>query len=486
MRSITTPSKLSPTIGFLSATCIVIGTIIGSGVFMKPASMAAQLGSPLWLTAVWIIAGVFSLLGALIFAELGAMIPESGGMYVYFRYMFGKFVAFLYGWACLAVINTAAVAAIAFICASYSDYFLHLPRLPATTEQSLIWHIPFLGNLYPLQNIGVKLLTMMLVIGLTFLNYLSVRAGSAFQVISTIVKILVIAALVFGITFSGNGSLQNFTHAEQPIHGWNLLSGIVISLTGAFFAYDGWINVTFVASEIKQPEKNIPKSLFLGVLVCIIVYVCVNQAYLYTLPVEQMAASKLVAADAMSVARGNAGGAIIAAFIVVCTLGAVNGNIMTVVRVTYAMGKDKVIFPWTGKEHKRFRTPGNALWLHAIWTIFFIISGSFDMLADMFVFMTWVAYLMGAIGIFVLRKKLPHQPRPYRVWGFPWVPIVFIFFSAFYLITSVWNDVYNYASGKAPFINSLFGIALTALGIPFYLYYKNKYKNKYKGYTSER
>jgi APA family basic amino acid/polyamine antiporter len=470
-------TSLAKKIGFWSATAIIIGSMIGSGVFMKPASMAEQLGSPVWLTIVWVIAGLFSLFGALIYAELGAMIPETGGIYVYFRHMFGEFIAFLYGWAAFAVINTAAVAAIAFVCAEYANYFLHLPRFDIVTEHSILWHIPFIGDLYPLENIGVKSLAIVLVVGLTLLNYVSVKAGSAFQVVSTFIKMAVIAALVFGIFFSGNGSVQNFIHASDPKQGSNLISGIVAAMTGAFFAYDGWINVTFMAGEIKDPQKNIPKSLMTGVLACIIVYVLVNQAYLYVLPIEQVAVSPLVASDAIAVAWGNTSGAVIAAMIVICTLGAINGNTMATARITYAMGKDRVFLPWVGKEHPRFQTPGNALLLHGTWTCMFIITGSFDMLADMFVFITWIAYGAGAVGIFLLRKKMPDRPRPYKIWGYPVVPVLFIVFSAFYLVSTVYNDVTNYLAHKQPVINSVLGMLITAIGIPLYFYYRKK-KNK--------
>jgi basic amino acid/polyamine antiporter, APA family len=471
------PSSLVAKIGFWSATSVIIGSIIGAGVFMKPAAMAAQLGSPVWLTLVWVIAGVFSLFGALIYAELGAMMPETGGIYVYFRHMFGEFIAFLYGWAAFAVINTAATAAIAFVCAQYADYFLHLPRFDAATEQAFSIHLPFIGDLYPLKNIGVKALAVALITGLTYLNSRSLKAGSALQVISTVIKMAVIGGLVIGIFMSGNGSWDNFVRAENPKQSWDLMSSIVIAMTGAFFAYDGWINVTFIAGEIKEPQKNIPKSLFLGVLICICIYLLVNQAYLYVLPVEQIAGSPLVAADAIAVAWGKEGGAIIAALIVICTFGAINGNTMSTCRVTYAMGKDRVFLPWTGKEHKKYNTPGNALWLHGIWTSIFIITGSFDMLADMFVFITWIAYGAGAVGIFLLRKKMPDRPRPYKIWGYPVVPILFILFSAAYLIITVWNDVTNYLAHKQPVINSVLGLVITALGIPLYYYYKKR-KNR--------
>jgi APA family basic amino acid/polyamine antiporter len=471
-----TNTSLAKKIGFWSAAAIIIGSMIGSGVFMKPASMAEQLGSPVWLTLVWVVAGLFSLFGALIYAELGAMIPETGGIYVYFRHMFGDFIAFLYGWAAFAVINTAAVAAIAFVCAGYADYFLHLPRFDAITEHSVAWRIPFIGDLYPLENFGVKSLAVLLVLGLTFLNYISVKAGSAFQVVSTFIKMAVIAGLVLGIFFSPNGSLQNFIHTENPKEGSALISGIIAAMTGAFFAYDGWVNITFMAGEIEKPQKNIPRSLFIGVLACIVVYVLVNQAYLFVLPVEKIAVSPLVASDAIAIAWGGTSSAIIAAMIVICTLGAINGNTMATARVTYAMGKDKVFLPWVGKEHKKFQTPGNALLLHGFWTSLFIFTGSFDMLADMFVFVTWIAYCAGAVGIFLLRKKMRDRPRPYKIWGHPVVTILFIAFSTFYLITTVYSDVTNYLNHRQPVINSVLGMVITAIGIPLYFYFRPKKK----------
>jgi APA family basic amino acid/polyamine antiporter len=370
--------------------------------------------------------------------------------------------------------NTAAVAAIAFVCAQYADYFLQLPRFSEATELSVVWHIHFVGDLFPLKNFGVKSLAIALVAGLTWLNYRSVKAGSSFQLISTIVKIAVIAALVIGIFFFGNGSVDNFFAAENPKQGGALFSGVIAALTGAFFAYDGWINVTYIAGEVKQPQRNIPKSLFTGVITCIIVYVLVNQAYLYVLPVEKIAASSLVASDAISIAVGKAGGAIIAAMIVICTLGAINGNILATTRITYAMGKDKVFLPWVGREHKKYQTPGNALWFHAAWISVLIISGSFDMLADMMVFMTWVAYGLGAIGIFMLRRKMPDAERPYKIWMHPFVTLLFILFTTAFLVFTVYNDITNYLNDRQPVVNSLLGVLITLIGIPFYFYYRER------------
>ncbi|HET9429799.1 MAG TPA: amino acid permease, partial [Chitinophagaceae bacterium] len=295
-------------------------------------------------------------------------------------------------------------------------------------------------------------------------------------VVSTIIKLAVIAGLVIGIFYSGNGSIENFVSAENPKEGGSLVRAIVIAMTGAFFAYDGWINVNFIAGEIKNPQKNIPKSLFTGVMLCVVVYLFVNQAYLYVLPVEKIASSQLVAADAMQVAFNGTVSAVVAAMIVICTFGAINGNIMATCRVTYSMGRDKVFAPSTGKIHQRFQTPGNALWLHAIWTSVLVVSGSFDMLADMFVFITWISYGIGAAGIFLLRKKMPDLPRPYKIWGYPWMPVLFMGFCIFYLAITLWSDVTNYLDHKQPVINSLLGLALVVLGIPFYFYYQKKAK----------
>ncbi|AXY73065.1 amino acid permease [Paraflavitalea soli] len=466
------------TLGFWTATAIIVGSIIGSGVFMKPAVMAAQLASPVWLAVTWIAAGIFSLFGALIYAEMGAMFPQTGGLYVFFRHIYGDFVAFLYGWSAFAVINSAAVAAIAFVCAQYADYFLALPRLPMGVEQAWVVHIPGLGSLFPLQNLGVKLLAIGLVSGLSLINYRSVKVSGKLQVISTLIKIGVIALLVFGIFLSGNGSMGHFIQpSAHPKMNWELIGGLVAALTGAFMAYDGWINITFVGGEIKKPGKNIPRSLVTSLFMCIGVYLLVNQAYLYVLPVDQMATSSLVASDAIAVALGKTSSAIVAGLIVICTFGAINGNTMAISRVTYAMGKDGLFFAWTGREHPRFHTPGNALLLHGIWSSILIMSGSFDMLADMFTFIAWVAYLFGAIGIFVLRKKMPLHPRPYKVWGYPVVPFLFVAFAAFYVVSTVWNDVARYMAGEVPVVNSLLGLAIIAPGVPMYLYFRRQSKS---------
>jgi APA family basic amino acid/polyamine antiporter len=469
-------SQLQKTIGLWSATTIVIGSVIGSSIFMKPATMASQLGSPYLLIIVWIVAGFVSLFGAMAFAELGTMFPETGGQYIYLRKAYGDFIAYLYGWGSIAVINTAAIAAIAFVCAAYTGNFIHLPRFDNVTEHSVVLHIPLVGDILPLENFGVKMLAMAIIIVVTIANYLSVKAGNSIQFVSTLLKAFALIILVFGLLFFGNGSVQNFFKNSSDFHlsGWSLFAAFMAAVTGAFSGYDGWNNLSMVAGEIKNPSKTITKGLVMGLVSCIIIYVLISIAYLYMLPIDEMAGSQLVATDAVRKVMGSAGGSVIAALIIISTFGAVCSNLLANARVVFAMSEAKSFFPWAGKIHPRFSTPGNSVLILGIWSCVFVLSGSFDILADMFVFMSWVFYGLVVAGVFVLRKKMATAERPYRVKGYPVLPAVFILFTGFYLATNIYNDIDNYAKGKAPFINSFLGMLLTAIGIPLYYYFKKK------------
>ena len=453
-------------LNFRSALAIVIGGVIGSGIFMKPALMASQLGSPLLLLAVWVVGGVFTLFGALSNAEVAAMFPETGGQYVFFQKMYGKGFAFLYGWAAFAVINTAGNASIAFVCSEYANYFLHLPRFSPSTEKLFTLHLPFIGDFYPLQNIGVKVLTITLVLLFTLLNYRSVRYGAAAQRVLTALKLVAIALLVVGLLGSGKGEVSHlFPTTAQPLQ----LAAFVAALSGAFWAYDGWNNITYIAGEIQHPQRNIPRSLLLGLSCCVVVYLLVNLAFIYVLPFTSIAGSSFVASDAAAAVWGTTGALVITGLVMLSTLGTTNGNILATGRVTYALGTDHRLFSWLGSVQPRYGTPGRALLANAVWSCVLILSGSFDMLTDMLVFVSWVFYGMSAVGLFILRRKYPQHPRPYRVIGYPVIPALFILFSAAFLVITLYNDVLNYSSGKSPVINSLLGLTITALGIPLYI-----------------
>jgi len=471
-----TNSSLSRKIGLWSATSIVIGSIIGSSIFMKPATMAAQLGSPVMILVVWVVSGIVSMFGAMAYAELGTMFPETGGQYIYLRYAFGDFIAYLYGWSSIIVINTASIAAIAFVCASYAGYFIPLPHYSLATEHSVIFHIPLVGDILPLQNFGVKLLAIGIILVLTLINYLSVRLGNTVQFIATVLKTAVILLLVFGILFSGKGSTQNFITDSPDFHlsGWKLLAAFMAATTGAFAAYDGWNNLSMVGGEIKDPGKNITRSLIMGLWICIIVYVLVSLAYMYVLPIDIMAKSPLVASEAAAVVMGTAGGTIIAILIVVSTFGTTSVNLFTNSRVIFAMAETKTFFKMAAKVHPKFRTPGNSIIILGVWSCLLVLSGSFDILADMFIFMGWVFYGLVITGLFILRKKMPLAERPYKAWGYPIVPIIFVLFTVIYIATTLYSDISNYVSGKSPIINSVFGLLLTATGIPLYFYFRRK------------
>ena len=441
--------------------------------------MAAQLGSPFLLIAVWLLGGVISIFGAMAFAELGTMFPETGGQYVYLRKAYGDFTGYLYGWASIAVINTAAIAAIAFVCAEYADNFLHVPRFDTHTENSIALHIPMIGNILPLQNFGVKTLAISIIMILTLLNYVSVRLGNAVQFLSTLLKAVVLIILVFGILFSGKGNSHNFITDPRNFNlsGWLLAAAFMAATTGAFASYDGWNNLNMVAGEIKDPTKNITKSLLIGVTACILIYVLITLAYIYVLPIHEMAKSPLVASDATAKVYGAAGGAMIAALIVLSTFGATSVNLLANARVVFAMAEAKSFFRWAGKVHPRFLTPGNSVLVLGIWSSLFVITGSFDILADMFIFVSWIFYGLVVLGLFILRRKMPKVDRPYKVQGYPIVPGIFVLFTVFYLVAAVYNDISNYASGKSPFILSIVGILLTAMGIPLFFYFRARGKN---------
>lgn len=471
--------KLNRTFGLWSSVSLVIGGIIGSAIFMKPALMASQLGSPVLLILIWVAAGVVTLFGALTNAEVAAMLPETGGQYVFFQKMYGDFVAFIYGWAAFAVFNTAGVASIAYVFAIYFEYFVTLPRLPKEFEHVFFLYLPFIGKIFPFENLGVKSLTIALISGLTWVNYRSTKSGGRIQVIFTAMKLVAMALLVIGILFSGNGSVKNIiTPSSTIVHtGLSLFMAIIAATSGAFWGYDGWNNITFVAGEIRDPQKNIPRSLLYGLSITILIYALIILSYQYILPIDAIASSSFVASDAATRAFGFGGGGLIALLVIISTFGTTNGNILASARVSFAMAQEKRFFHRTSKVHPQFATPGNALLLHGIWTSMLVLSGSFDMLTDMLVFVSWLFYGLSAAGVFILRRKMPDAVRPYKVWGYPYVPAFFVLFSTVFLVMALVSDIHNYISGASPLINSLFGLFLTGIGIPLFWYFKRKYKN---------
>ena len=455
-------------LGLTAAVMIVAGSMIGSGIFRKPATMAGQLLSPELLLIAWIVAGVITFIGALTNAEIAGMIDATGGQYVYFKKMYGETTAFFYGWSILAVIQTGSQAAIAYVFAEYLGYFFKYPQFSHAIQNFYIF-IPVIGKIYPLLNFGTKAVAILCILFLTGVNYFGVIFGGVVQTIMTSIKIASIILLAVLLFIVGSGSMGNiYTNFSIPSNVSNNLIVIFgLALAGAFWAYDGWNNVTFVAGEVKNPQRNVPRALLLGTLIVMAVYVLINAAFLYVLPVNVMAKSPLVAASAAQVIFGTSGASIISIAVIISTFGALNGSILSTARVQFAMARDNLFFKSIGKIHPKFATPHVSLLVQGIWACVLVMSGTFDTITNYVIFAAWLFYALGAFGVFVLRKKMPDTPRPYKVWGYPVIPAIFVIFSFLFLLNTVISDTSEAAMG----------LLLILLGLPIYFYWKFKTKN---------
>jgi basic amino acid/polyamine antiporter, APA family len=452
-------------LGLTAAVMIVAGSMIGSGIFRKPATMAEQLGSPELLIIVWILAGLITFIGALTNAEIAGMIDATGGQYVYIQKMYGDFTAFLYGWSILAVIQTGAQAAIAYVFAEYLGYFIQYPQMPLAWQEFSLY-MPFVGNIYPFIDFGTKAAAITIILFLTLVNYIGVKYGGAVQTFITYIKIATIIILSILLFSSDSGSFDNiytgFTVPESTVNNFAALIGL--ALAGAFWAYDGWNNVTFVAGEVKKPQKNVPLALMYGTAIVMGVYTLINLAFLYILPVDVMANSPLVAATAAEVIFGIEGASIIAIAVIISTFGALNGSLLASARVPFAMARDHLFFKQIGRVHPKFRTPHISLLFQGIWSSVLVTSGSFDTITDYVIFASWLFYMLGAAGVFILRKKMPDTPRPYKVWGYPFTPALFVIFSFLFLMNTLISDTEDAAMG----------LVLVLIGVPLYFYWKKK------------
>ncbi len=482
------PIELLRQVGLIAAIAFAIGSVIGSGIFKKPGLMASQLESPLLLLLVWVVAGLMTLFGTLSIAEISGMFPQAGGQYIYFNKSYGEFAGYLYGWAVFIVIQTGSIASIAYVFSDSLGYFFTFPRLGPAWEAFAL-HIPWVGAITPFKFIGLKGCTILLILFLTVVNYLGVRFGSAIQVIFTGLKIAVILALVVLAFTIGHGSLGNFTQSAVTFSGGYapVFLAFIIAMSGAFWAYDGWINLTYLAGEIKNPQKNLPRAMIIATIVFISVYLLINLAYFYIIPAHEMGSkylaaestgqSYLVATDVASSFMGNLGGSLIAIAIMISTFGTVNGTLMMSARVYYAMAKEKLFFKKLQNVHPRFRTPGPSLIVQGIWTSVLILSGTFDQLTDMLIFVSWIFYAAAALSVIVLRRKMPDHERPYRVWGYPLVPVLFIIFAMIYVVFTLYSDIVQFQQRPRPADQLAVRLLLVAAGIPGYLYWKRR-KNR--------
>ena len=430
--------RLPRVLGLWDIVGIVVGGVIGSGIFLVPSSIAAGLKAPLLMLAVWVVGGLLSFFGALSFAELGASIPEAGGMYVYLRESYGPMISFLFGWTLFLVIDSGAIATLAV--AFSSKYLTHF---------------------FALSPLGQKLISALVILALVAVNYIGTRWGANVQNVLTVIKFVALAGICGVIFIFGRGNAANFvTPSAKGMTG--LAGPFGIALVACLWAYKGWESATYSAGETKNPQRNIPLGLFVGMAVVIVLYLATNLAYLWVLPSSAIAASARVAADAMNVAIGPIGASLISFIILFSILGAANQNVLCSPRVYFAMAKDGLFFKKLADVHPRFLTPHISILAIGVWSIILSVSGTFEQLFTYVIFGQWIFFGLTAGAVIILRRKKPDLPRPYRTWGYPVTPIVFILAALYISINSLINQ----------FGNAMAGLGIILLGLPFYFYWK--------------
>jgi len=443
-------------LGLWSAVSIVIGTVIGSGVFLVPSTMISRLGSVPMLFVVWVVAGLLSLFGALTYAELAAAMPEAGGEYVYLSAAYGPFWGFLYGWTQFWVAKSGSIATLA------AGFYIYLSAFVPALAQTVVvlpYHIGPGGSFLEI-HYG-QLVAIGVILFLAAINYIGVRAGGNVQVLVTAAKMLGIAAVIGVGLFCGRGDAAHFTQHIPAVTG---IAGFFAAMVGALWAYDGWNNVSMVSSEIQDPGRNLPKSLIYGTGAVIFTYLLINVAYFYVLTPRQVADSHRLAADMMTFLYGSWAGKAVSIAVLTSIFAALNGSILSGSRVPYAMARDGLFFKNMATVEPKFRTPGNAMIWLSLWSCIVVLSGWYDDLYNFVIFGSWILYLMTAASVFVLRRKQPNLSRPYRVLGYPLVPVLFVGVAALLLVNTLHDRPRE----------SLMGLFLMALGVPFYFYWKRQ------------
>ncbi len=458
------PTQLNRTLGLRLAIVMVIGNIIGSGIYKKVAPMAAELHSPGWILICWVLGGIISMFGALSNAEIASMLADTGGEYAYYKKIYGRFFSFLYGWSNFAAIKTAAIASISYVFAESLNSIVHLPSVLTSWAD-----INIAGVFYPFEGFNVKLVSILLIIILTWINSKGLKTGAE---LSTVLLLLVIAGITLIIVFGSSspeaeisGSF-NMVTPTQPV----TISAIFTAMLAAFWAYEGWNSVGFLGGEIKNPNRNVPLSIGLGLLIVIVLYLLANITYLSLISIESLeqinaAGNSIAAVESVKVFWGTGGVLFISLLILLSTLGCTHATILSNARTSYAMAKEGLFFPKMAKINSS-KVPGNALWYQGIWACILILSGTFDQLTDMLIFAAFIYYGATTLGVFILRKKMPDAPRPYKVWGYPVIPASFIIFCVFLIGNTL----------IARPREAAIGLTLILLGIPFYWWFNRKKK----------
>ncbi len=428
--------ELARDLGLSHAGAVVVGTIIGSGIFLVPAEMVQAVGSARLVYLVWMVGGLLSFFGALTYAELGAMKPQAGGEYVYVRDAYGPLAAFLYAWTWFLIAKPASIATVT------TGLVRILGTFPAFSFFSHLWLTRPLAVSYG------QLVAIAAAVLVSWLNYIGVRRAGEFQFLFTLLKVAIILGIVgVGFSYSG-GTWANFATEFTGAKGG--VAGFFAALVAALWAYDGWNDLNMVAGEIRNPQRNIPLSLIWGVAMVGALYILVNAAVQYVLPAAAVAASERPASDAVALALGRAGASLVSAGIAVSMLVTLNGTIMSGARVPFAMARDGYFFKAIAEVHPRFRTPSAAIVVQCgLAIVLLLLGGSFRQFFSLAIFAEWLFYMIAGSTVFVFRYREPEADRPYRVWGYPLVPAVFVVVSAVLLYYTFTNDLRNSAAGTA-------------------------------------
>ena len=446
--------KLKRQLGLFDSSMMVIGIVIGSGIFMTTGLMADALPSASLILIVWVLGGIQMIAGALTFAELGAAMPRAGGQYVYLREAFGHLPAFLFGWVAFSAYVTGTNAAIAVAIAEHLGSFY-----PSLSTHS---------NLVNIGNFGLsvgQLVAVSLLVVLSVVNYLGVILGKWVQNIFTVLKIGSILLFALAGIFISTGNQINFSLNPTGMGFGSIITGIGIALVAVNWTVGGWEYVTFTAGEIKNPKRNLPLALFIGTLVILVLYLLINITYLKALPMNALAGEIKVGEATAKALYGQDIAGLFIIVVIISMFGALNGNILVGARVTYAMAKDNLFFPSAAKVHPKNHTPGNAIIIQGVWSSILALSGTFEELITLVVFVNFMMWITAASTVFVLRKKQPDLDRPYKVWGYPYIPAFFILLS-----TAIMINIFFTSPAQ-----SFLGIGLTLIGIPAYLFWeKNK------------
>ena len=468
-----TESTLLRGLGLKEAIAIHMGVIIGSGIFIVPATIAGHLHAMGPIMLVWIVAGMLTLFGALSLAELSSVLPQAGGPYVYLRESYGKVWGFLFSWNDFFINKAGSLAAIAIGFATYVGYFI-----PALSPEHALYSRDWSLFGHPMEfSFGWNQIAAMLtILVVTIINVRGVRLSGWVMNLFTLAKVIALGGLILAIFFSGKGNSANLLPWWPEKWDSNIIPVFGLAMISALWAYDGWIDVTLTAGETKNPSRNVPLALLLGTLAIIALYITANIAYALVIPISAMPNSSRIAADAGAVILGPIGATLVVAGVMCSTFGSVNGMALAGPRSIWATGHDRVFAPKLGEVHPKYRTPYVAVLTIGLWGALLTLSGTYEQLTAYVVFGSWFFYGMTALGVIVLRRKMPDVPRPYKAWGYPWATLLFAAIAGAFIINTLIE------TPRDAFI----GIGLLLLGLPAYAYWNRRNSKRQKANSKQQ